>query len=212
MSTPVAAQETVNGWVTDQFEITLRNGKSNKQAILRMLNSGTRLEILERDEEAGYTLVRTRSGVEGWVLSRYLLARPPARVTLPDVEAKLARSAEERKQLGRDLRELREENTALKRQLNQAQASGEDLDRELARITSLSSNTVQIDTENRQLKETLAETEQELEASREESRRLASRSNREWFVIGALVVMFGILVGLILPRIRWKKKSSWGEL
>ncbi|MFQ5610278.1 MAG: TIGR04211 family SH3 domain-containing protein, partial [Woeseiaceae bacterium] len=79
-------------------------------------------------------------------------------------------------------------------------------------ISTLSSNTVQIDAENRQLRQALAETEGALEDARAESRRLASRSNREWFVIGALVVMFGILVGLILPRIRWRKKSSWGEL
>ena len=107
---------------------------------------------------------------------------------------------------------MREENAALKRQLGQSENSGDELQRELARIQSLSSKTMQIDTENRELKQTLQQTQQELEDAREESRRLASRSNREWFVIGALVVMFGILVDLILPRIRWKKKSSWGEL
>ena len=190
----------------------MRNGKSNKQAIVRMLSSGTKLEVLQRDDEAGYAFVRSRSGAEGWVLTRYLLRRPPARITLPTIEAQLAKGAEERKKLNRDLRGVREENAALKRQLNQTESSGDDLQRELARISSLSSNTVQIDAENRQFKEALAETQQALEDSRDESRRLASRSNREWFVIGALVVMFGILVGLIVPRIRWKKKSSWGEL
>jgi SH3 domain protein len=207
-----AAPAGENAWITDQFEVTMRNGKSNKQAIVRMLSSGTKLEVLERDEEAGYAFVRSRSGAEGWVLTRYLLRRPPARVTLPNIEAQLAKGAEERKKLNRDLRGVREENAALKRQLNQTESSGDDLQRELARISSLSSNTVQIDAENRQFKEALAETQQALEDSRDESRRLASRSNREWFVIGALVVMFGILVGLIVPRIRWKKKSSWGEL
>jgi SH3 domain protein len=207
-----AAPAGENAWITDQFEVTMRNGKSNKQAIVRMLSSGTKLEVLQRDDEAGYAFVRSRSGAEGWVLTRYLLRRPPARVTLPNIEAQLAKGAEERKKLNRDLRGVREENAALKRQLNQTESSGDDLQRELARISSLSSNTVQIDAENRQFKEALAETQQALEDSRDESRRLASRSNREWFVIGALVVMFGILVGLIVPRIRWKKKSSWGEL
>ena len=79
--------------------------------------------------------------------------------------------------------------------MGQSETSGDDLQRELARISALSSNTVQIDAENRQLKQALAETEQ-------------------WRVIaiGGPLCMFGILVGLILPRIRWKKKSSWGEL
>ncbi|MFQ5636080.1 MAG: TIGR04211 family SH3 domain-containing protein [Gammaproteobacteria bacterium] len=206
------AQADVSAWVTDKFEITMRSGKGNRQAILRMLASGTRLQLLETDAEAGYSLVRTRSGAEGWVLSRYLLQRPPARITLPDVQAQLAASQEERNKLGRDLRDLKAENAALRKQLGQSQSSGDDLQRELARISTLSSNTVQIDAENRQLRQALAETEGALEDARAESRRLASRSNREWFVIGALVVMFGILVGLILPRIRWRKKSSWGEL
>jgi len=190
----------------------MRNGKSNRQSIVRMLPSGTRVELMESDPEAGYSRVRTRSGAEGWVLSRYLLTAPPARVTLPSIQAQLAKSEEARKQLGRELREKSEENAALKRQLGQSETSGEDLERELARIRSLSSKTVQIDTENRNLKQALSETEQALEDAEEEARRLASRSSREWFVIGALVVMFGILVGLILPRIRWRKKSSWGEL
>ncbi len=212
----VYAQQSASGgesvWVTDEFEITMRNGKSNRQSIIRMLPSGTRVERLEIDREAGYSLVRTRGGAQGWVLSRYLLQSPPARVTLPGIQEQLARSEEQRKRVSSEMDELRTENAALKRQLGQSESSGEDLERELTRIRSLSSQTVQIDAENRQLKQALTETEQALEEARAESRRLASRSNREWFVIGALVVMFGILVGLILPRIRWKKKSSWGEL
>jgi len=176
------------------------------------LPSGTKLDVLEVDKTEGYSRVRTSSGAEGWVLNRYLLRQPPARVTMPDVQAQLARSEAQRKQLGQELRDLKKESTTLKGQLGQSESSGDGLQRELARITALSSNTVQIDAENRQLKQTLAETQQALEDSQAESRKLASRSNREWFVIGALVVIFGILVGLILPRIRWKKKSSWGEL
>jgi SH3 domain protein len=208
----VVAQQGESAWVTDKFEITMRNGKGSRQTIVRMLPSGTRIEVLEVDKEEGYSRVRTQGGAEGWVLNRYLLRQPPARVTMPDVQAQLARSDAQRKQLGQELRDLKKENATLKGQLGQSESSGDELQRELARITSLSSNTVQIDAENRQLKQTLAETQQALEESQAESRKLASRSNREWFVIGALVVMFGILVGLILPRIRWKKKSSWGEL
>lgn len=210
------AQQTPAGgksaWVTDEFEITMRNGKGNRQTIVRMLRSGTKLQVLDKDAEAGYTMVRTRSGAEGWVLSRYLLSQPPARVTMPDVQAQLSSSEERRRKLDREKRDLAAENSALKQQLGQSESSGDNLQRELVRITDLSSSTVQIDSENRQLKQTLGETQQALEDAQAESRRLASRSNREWFVIGALVVMFGILVGLILPRIRWRKKSSWGEL
>ena len=59
-------------WVTDEFEVMMRSGKSTKQSIVRQLKSGTRVEVLSIDKEAGYTQVKVASGAEGWVLSRYL--------------------------------------------------------------------------------------------------------------------------------------------
>ena len=75
-----ASAQTV--WVSDEFEITLRTGPSTSNAIERMLSSGTQLEVLERDDESGYSRVRTRAGTEGWVLTRYLMSEPSAREQL----------------------------------------------------------------------------------------------------------------------------------
>lgn len=213
-SSPVVAQDDAGQsvWVTDQFEITMRRGQGNRQAIIRMLASGTRLELLEKNDEAGYSLVRTGSGAEGWVLNRYLLRQPPARVTMPGLQAKLTQIEAQRTQLTRELRELTAERGALQRKLQQSVASGDDVHQELDRVRELSADVIQIDIDNVQLRQSLGEIQAELEQVRAENRRLASRSDREWFVIGALVVIFGILVGLILPRIRWRRKSSWGEL
>ncbi len=213
-SSPVVAQDDAGQsvWVSDEFEITMRRGQGNRQAIIRMLASGTRLELLEKNDEAGYSLVRTGSGAEGWVLNRYLLRQPPARVTMPGLQAKLIQIEAQRTQLTRELRELTAERGALQRKLQQSVASSDDVHQELDRVRELSNNVIQIDIDNVQLRQSLGETQAELEKARDENRRLASRSDREWFVIGALVVIFGILVGLILPRIRWRRKSSWGEL
>jgi len=41
---------------------------------------------------------------------------------------------------------------------------------------------------------------------------LKDRSEREWFVRGAGVVIVGILIGLIVPRLKLRKKSSWDSL
>ena len=66
-------------WISDQFEVMLRTGPSTTNAIERMLPSGTPLEAVERDDETGYTRVRTANGAEGWVLSRYIMTEPGAR-------------------------------------------------------------------------------------------------------------------------------------
>jgi SH3 domain protein len=198
-------------WITDEFEITMRTGKSTKQSIVRMLSSGTRVELLELDQEAGYALVRTRGGTEGWVLSRYLLSEPPARVTLPELQKRLAEGDSGLQRLTDENQSLKKENRDLARQIAELQRDGSRLQDELGEIRELSSNVIQIDEQNRQLSQRLAETEQLLQEMRAENQTLASRSNREWFIVGAGVLFIGMAMGLILPRIRWKKKSSWSD-
>jgi len=199
-------------WVTDSFEITMRNGKGNRQAIIRMLRSGTNIELLESDEEAGYSRVRTGSGAEGWVLTRYLLKSPPARVMMPEVEARLRASEGKRKELAAELKTVRRERDQSKRQFNSAEVSGQGVQKELDNLRRLSANVIQLDSNNKSLRQSLAESQATVEKLQIENRRLSSRANREWFIIGALVVIVGMLIGLILPRVRWRKKSSWGDL
>ncbi len=214
VTTPVSAQAEggENRWVTDSFEITMRNGKGNRQTIIRMLRSGTKIQLLESDEEAGYSRVRTGSGAEGWVLNRYLLKRPPARVTMPDIEARLRASEDKRKKLSAELKALGLDRDQFKRQLNNVEASGQGLQKELDDVRRLSANVIKIDSQNKSLRQTLAETQATVERLQADNKRLGSRANREWFIIGALVIIVGMLIGLILPRVRWRKKSSWGDL
>ena len=66
-------------YVSDTLEITMRSGKGTNFGITRMLRSGTPVEVLEVDKKSGYTQVRTKSGKEGWVLSRFLINGRAAR-------------------------------------------------------------------------------------------------------------------------------------
>lgn len=212
LSPTIRAQEGEAAWVTDQFEVTMRTGQDTSKAIVRMLKSGTQVERLERPPGSDYSRVRTSSGAEGWVLNRYLQSRPPARVTQPEIERRLQQSEAQRNQLQSQVRSLTQERNELQRQLGEERSSGEEVQQQLSDVRKLSSNVIQIDEQNKQLRQRLIDNERTLDELKAENSRLASRSNREWFVIGAMVIMFGILVGLILPRIRWRKKSSWGDL
>jgi SH3 domain protein len=53
--------------------------------------------------------------------------------------------------------------------------------------------------------------ERNMQTVQQENESLKDRTARDWFMVGAAVVLLGILVGLIIPRIRWRKKSSWGD-
>jgi SH3 domain protein len=211
---PVAAQGQGDEarWVTDSFEITMRSGKGNRQAIIRMLKTGTKIELLEVDNEAGYSLVRTGGGIEGWVLNRYLLRKPPPQIVMPEIEARLRTSESNRKELQAKLRTVERERDQSKRQFNSAESSGQGLQKDLDDLRRLSASAIKVDSQNKSLRQSLAESQASVEKLQIENRRLGSRANREWFIIGAFVLIVGMLLGLILPRIRWRKKSSWGDL
>ena len=75
-------------YVSDVLEITMRSGKGTSFGITRMLRSGTAVQVLEVDKKSGYTQVRTKSGKEGWVLSRFLMNGRAARERLAATEKK----------------------------------------------------------------------------------------------------------------------------
>ena len=207
-----ASAQDSNRWITDSFEVTMRTGKSTQQSIVRMLSSGTRVEVMEVDRESGYARVRTRSGTEGWVLIRYLLDEPPARVSLPGIQQQLSQSKKSQSELEQKLKAVTRERDQLRSQAGTLERSGANLQSELDEVRRLSANVIQVDEQNRQLRERLAAAEQKLTELQRENDALGNRSSREWFVVGAGVVILGMALGLILPRIRWRRKSSWSEL
>ena len=208
MSMSVVAE---NRWVTDEFEVMLRSGTSTKQSIVRQLRSGTQVEYLDEDKEAGYTKVRLGSGTEGWVLTRYLKRNPTARLQLPDAQAKLAKSESVTKELRRELAEVKKDRQQLQSQVQDLQSNNSSTQKQLERVTTLSADTIKVDDQNRQLKIRLSESELQIDELTADNVRLGSRADREWFLIGGAVLVVGLLLGLILPRISWKKKSSWSD-
>jgi len=196
-------------WVGDDFEVTLRTGQSTRNAIVRMLSTGAEVELIETGESGEYSRVRLSGGTEGWILSRYLVAKPPARLALPAVEERLAAAQKRAGELEDSVRELTAERDQLARALGEAESGGASLSRQLEELRSLSADTVNLSEQNKRLSARVAEGEKALASIEEDNRRLASRAERQWFLTGAAVLAVGLLFGLILPRIRWRRKSSW---
>ena len=199
-------------YVTDELEIDLRSGTSLQHRILRMIPSGTELEILERDEATGYTKVRTSSGVEGWILSRYLTTTPPARVRLADTEKKLTELEIQSRERMAKLSQSDQEFLKTTEELARLKDENLKLNKQLADIQRTASSALAIDAENKDLKNRLMQTEREQETLRQENMALHDRTARDWFMIGAGVLIVGIILGLIIPRIRVRKRSSWDSL
>lgn len=196
-------------YVSDNLEITMRSGKGNSFSILRMLSSGTPVEVLEVDKDDGYTRVRTSNGKEGWVLTRYLMRTQAARDRLADTQKQLAEMELEKRKLETAMAEMTDSKKALSTQLSTLDSEHRKTSQELAEIKRTASSALALDSENKELKGRVVGLERQLQTLQQENEGLRDRTARDWFMVGAGVILLGIIVGLVIPRIRWRRKSSW---
>ena len=199
-------------YVSDRLEIQMRTGKGTQFRILRMLPSGTAVEVLETDQENGYTRVRAPGGVEGWVLSRLLMKGQAARDKLANAEKRLAQLELENRKLLTAHDDLKKAKGSTEKARSQLNKENLKLSQELEEIRRAASSALAIDAENKDLKSRIVAYERQVQSLQQENEGLKDRTARDWFMVGAGVVLLGIVIGLIIPRIRWRKKSSWDTL
>lgn len=196
-------------WVSDQFEIMLRTGPSTGNAIQLMLDSGTRLEVLERDPETGYSRVRTPGGTEGWVITRYLMNEPSAREQLQQLTSQLTDAQETGSSLSSQLEAIRAQQRQAEQRVASLEQEKQALETELAEIRRTAADVLAIDEQNRRLQEELTDAQIRVDTLEEENRNLSGQRNRNWFIAGASVLFAGMLLGIWLPRIRWQRRSRY---
>ncbi len=199
-------------YIQDQLEITLRTGESTRNSIIRMLTSGTSVELLETNPDSGYSRVRTRDGTEGWVLTRFLMSEPSARQQLASVRVQAATLREDHARLETELAAVRSENESLRGQLSEMEGRYRQASRELSEIRAAASDVLAVNENNRVLSQQITDIQQELDAVRADSAALRRDNTRRWFMTGAGVAFGGLLLGLLIPRLRGRRRSSWGSL
>ncbi|MBL1319877.1 MAG: TIGR04211 family SH3 domain-containing protein [Methylophaga sp.] len=196
-------------YVSEELEITMRTGQGVKFGISRMLTSGTKLSVIENNKSSGYSKVRTQSGKTGWVLTRYLSNEPSSRnraiasaQKVANLELEIAKYKEELQSLSAQNSNSGAENLTLKE-------TSQRLSKELDDLRRTASSAVALDNQNRQLKEKLQQINHDMQAVVIENSALKGSDSKRWFLIGAAVLFGGLLLGLIIPRLRFRKKESW---
>ncbi len=198
-------------YISDRLEITMRSGKGTNYGITRMLRSGTPVEVLDIDKGSGYSHVRTNSGKEGWVLSRFLMKGRAARDLLVRTEKSLAELELENRKMAANIATLTPENNLLEKNLGTLDGQTRNVSQELAEIKRTASSALALDSENKNLKGRVVSLERQMQTLNQENESLKDRTARDWFMVGAAVVLLGIITGLVIPRIRIRKKSSWDQ-
>jgi SH3 domain protein len=199
-------------YVTDRLHITMRSGQSTAYKILRMLPSGTPVEVLGENSETGYSRIRAL-GEEGWVLSRQLMDEPGAREQLSNLKERLQGLQDAPENTRNRLVALQAEHQTLQRSCTQINETKQRLEQELESIRRVSADAVRINNERTELRKAVADLTRERENLKQEIRDMNNQTSQRWFLIGAGVTLIGILLGLVLPHLRFqRRKHPWGTL
>ena len=200
-------------YVTDRFEVTLRAGESTRYKILRMLPSGAPVEVLSVNRSTNYARVRIQDGTVGFVLVQELQDEPAARDRLAELEERLAALRQKPDALTKELADLQETHGELRARFATLEREKQLREQELAKIRHASANVLDITNDRERLRLQVAELTRARAALEQENRDLKNPTNQRWFLSGAGVLVSGVLMGLLLPHLRVRRrKTTWGSL
>lgn len=197
-------------YISDELRVPLRKSPCGSCAILhRGLRAGLRLNVLETED--GWSHVTTPGGLDGWLESQYLVKKPIARTLLAGAL--------------KDQETLKNDNTALRNSLNQAQQTLEQLRSELAtvqetnriavselaEIREVSADALNLYTQNAELLKQNKMLQSEIDLLTATTEQLSRNNSQKWFFYGALAVVMGALLAVLLPRLKRRRRgySEW---
>lgn len=216
---PAAAADT--RYVGDQLIITMRQGKSTKHKILKTLETGTPLEVLEEDES--YFKVRTTDGVEGYVLRQYVSSSPPKTQRIEELEMlnnslqkKITSLEESRSNLEMQLKAVQENHdqqyssintkyTDIEQNLEQALNNERIMAEKYDTLLSQAENVVEIAAERDQLLQENKRLGADVAALQQKTDKLDDSRMIKWFLAGGGVLLLGWMLG----KISRKKRSRF---
>ncbi len=208
---PVTRAQDIR-YVSDVQYIPLRSGAGGDYRVIhRGIPSGTRLKIARTSKDKVWAEVTTPKGNTGWIRTQYLMRELPAKMRL---DAAIARAEElglEKAAFDQQLAALTAERDALREQLETTGVEFNSINDELAAIKQISGDAIQLDANNRRLVEQSEMLRSSVEMLEAENLRLQDKLDSEAFINGALAVLLGVIITLVVPRL-WPRRrggSSW---
>ncbi|MEP5567445.1 MAG: TIGR04211 family SH3 domain-containing protein [Halioglobus sp.] len=206
---PVQAQDVK--YVSDKVFVVLHKGPGAEYRWAAKLTPGTRLTVARTDEDGKWAEVTTDRGTTGWVSTEFLSTDTPAQVRLPAAEARADQLSAENAELSNQVTTLEAEKLELLNQINSSDSELGDVSQQLSSLKQISGNAVQLDTDNRRLVEESENLRADVDMLEAENLRLQDKLKSEDFINGALAVLMGVFITLVVPRLwpKRRKSSSW---
>jgi SH3 domain protein len=163
--------------------------------------------ILSVNDTAGFTEVRTSGGTEGWIRSQYLVTEPIAKHRLTEALRQADRLQRELAQAKSQASDLASKGREQAQTNAQDQARIEELQQQLTDLQRISAGAVAQNDENRKLLEINQRLQDELDDIAEERNRLADNAENQAILIGAGLILLGLIAGALIKS--RPQRSAW---
>ena len=195
-------------YVTDVLTVPVRRGPSNgHKIVIAALPSGTSLEVLGRDEAAGFTQIRTPNGTEGWIPTQYLVSEPAAKDRLEAATKRVKLLEGELASLKDNLQQSRKTGNESENRNGDLNKRAKQLEGELADIKRVSANAVATYEENQTLKKTNDDLTSQVARLTTTVNGLEGDVQTRWLGLGGGLVIVGLILGAIIKS--RPKKRTW---
>ena len=198
-------------YISDKQYIPVRSGAGGDYRIVhRGLPSGTRVTVSGLSADGDWAEISSAGGTSGWIRTQYLMEDVPAQVQLRTAEQRVSGLEEQNNELRAELTQLQGEQTALVTSSSTTEGKLRELSEELAQLKQISGNAVQLDADNRRLAEEAENLRSTAGMLQSENQRLQEKLRSGAFLDGALAVLLGVIITLVVPRLWPKRKRNTG--
>jgi SH3 domain protein len=195
-------------YVTDNMTFNVKVDDDDNSALLTTVTSGTPLTLLSKKRSSEYAKVRLASGQMGFILNSYLSPQPASKWYLEQSSQELTKLRQEHARVELELLTIKKRGaTAITEALTHER---DKLAADLAQLRLISADAVAVRKQRDTLQEDFIRVNKEYEQLKLEKKTLETNANQDWFMYGGLLSLFGVLLGYILPKLSWRKKShNW---
>ena len=196
-------------FITDEFDIMLRVAPSIGSKIIKPLPTGTPLTVSIINAGKAHSQVRTKDGLVGYVLTRFISPNEPAKARVSRLEQQLQSLQESPEKLESKYLDLQKSYERLSQNLRAMIDNKEEAETRYEKLKTASGNAAVLSEKASELEIKVEQLVLQLDDMRIQNETLKDSSEKKSWVIGGSIMLFGVFFGAILTVLSGRKKRNW---
>jgi len=194
-------------YITDEFDIMFRVAPSIGSKIIKPLPTGTPLTVIIDDAGNAHSQVRTEDGLVGYVLTRFISPNQPAKIRVARLENQLKDLQENPDELSAKYLDLQKSYDRLSQNLKNTIDKKDEAEGKYESLKAVSGNAASLNEKANDLQTKVEQLVLQVDDMRIQNETLKDQSEKKSWIVGALIALFGAVMGQILTSLAIRRKK-----